>query len=126
MARGVAAALALLLVVAPGDAFARGHGRGHSSSSANSSHGSSSYRSSGSSHHSTSTHRTSHGKAKRDPEQRRAFIRSHPCPSTGKTGGTCPGYTVDHVTPLKRGGADAPGNMQWQTVQAAKAKDKWE
>jgi hypothetical protein len=30
------------------------------------------------------------------------------------------------VVPLKRGGADAPGNMQWQTIQAAKAKDKIE
>jgi hypothetical protein len=28
--------------------------------------------------------------------------------------------------PLKRGGADAPGNMQWQTKAAAKAKDKIE
>jgi hypothetical protein len=33
---------------------------------------------------------------------------------------------VDHVTPLKRGGADAPSNMQWQTKEAAKAKDKSE
>jgi hypothetical protein len=36
------------------------------------------------------------------------------------------GYVVDHVTPLKRGGSDSPSNMQWQTKQAAKAKDKWE
>jgi len=33
---------------------------------------------------------------------------------------------IDHVVALKRGGADAPSNMQWQTVQAAKAKDKIE
>jgi hypothetical protein len=33
---------------------------------------------------------------------------------------------VDHVRPLKRGGADAPNNMQWQTTQAAKEKDKTE
>jgi hypothetical protein len=26
-----------------------------------------------------------------------------------------PGYVVDHIVALKRGGADHPGNMQWQT-----------
>jgi len=37
-----------------------------------------------------------------------------------------PGYVVDHIIPLKRGGADAPSNMQWQTIAEGKAKDKWE
>jgi len=37
-----------------------------------------------------------------------------------------PGYVVDHIKPLKEGGADDPSNMQWQTVEQAKAKDKWE
>ncbi|MDQ2662806.1 MAG: HNH endonuclease [Candidatus Eremiobacteraeota bacterium] len=37
-----------------------------------------------------------------------------------------PGYIVDHVVPLACGGADAPGNMQWQTKAAARAKDRWE
>jgi hypothetical protein len=37
-----------------------------------------------------------------------------------------PGYVIDHIVPLACGGADAPSNMQWQTVAAAKAKDKWE
>ena len=55
-----------------------------------------------------------------------AFKKQSPCPSTGKTSGSCPGYVIDHVKPLKRGGADAPGNMQWQTKEAAKAKDKVE
>jgi len=36
------------------------------------------------------------------------------------------GYVVDHVVPLACGGADAPSNMQWQTAEEAKAKDKWE
>jgi hypothetical protein len=33
---------------------------------------------------------------------------------------------VDHIKPLKEGGADDPNNMQWQTVEEAKAKDKIE
>jgi hypothetical protein len=53
-------------------------------------------------------------------------MKSHPCPSTGKTHGSCPGYVVDHVQALKHGGADSPSNMQWQTKEAAKAKDTWE
>ena len=44
---------------------------------------------------------------------------------TGYTKGR-PGYVIDHVVPLKRGGADAPYNMQWQTKEEAKAKDKIE
>lgn len=71
-------------------------------------------------------HRDSHGKIARDPRATNAFKRQLPCPATGKTYGSCPGYTVDHITPLKRGGADRPGNMQWQTNEEAKRKDRWE
>ena len=86
------------------------------------------------SYHAPSTHskavvgvpRDASGKIKRDPKARADFNKQNPCPSTGKSSGACPGYTVDHVNPLKRGGADAPFNMQWQTNQAAKAKDKVE
>jgi len=70
--------------------------------------------------------RTSKGRITRSATAKRSFERSHPCPSTGKTSGACPGYVIDHVVPLKRGGADAPTNMQWQTTAAAKAKDKVE
>lgn len=55
-----------------------------------------------------------------------AFKRQHPCPATGRAKGPCPGYVIDHVTPLACGGADDPANMQWQTVAEGKAKDKWE
>jgi hypothetical protein len=54
------------------------------------------------------------------------FKHSSPCPSTGKSTGRCPGYVVDHVSPLACGGADSPYNMQWQSKEAAKEKDKWE
>jgi Ni/Co efflux regulator RcnB len=70
--------------------------------------------------------RDANGRIKRDPGARRTFQRQHPCPGTGRTSGTCPGYVVDHVVPLKRGGADKPENMQWQTKEAAKAKDRIE
>ena len=33
---------------------------------------------------------------------------------------------IDHIVPLACGGADAPANMQWQTIREAKAKDRWE
>src|SRR3989442_1825016 len=66
--------------------------------------------------------RDSHGRIKRSEVAKRDFEHHHPCPSTAKTSGACPGYVIDHVVPLKRGGADAPGNMQWQTKDAAKEK----
>jgi hypothetical protein len=55
----------------------------------------------------------------RSSSARSEFIRNNPRPYGGR-------YVVDHVVPLKRGGADAPFNMQWQSESAAKAKDKWE
>jgi hypothetical protein len=36
-----------------------------------------------------------------------------------------PGYVVDHIIPLNRGGADSPSNMQWLTKEAAKEKAGW-
>jgi hypothetical protein len=138
----VAALVAACLSVAP-PVVARGGGSAHAATSSThstaSSHGSGSARSSTSSHSSSSrsgtwshskaapwVHRDSHGKIARDPRASSSFKKQHPCPSTGKAYGSCPGYTVDHVVPLKRGGADAPHNMQWQTNEAAKQKDKWE
>lgn len=67
-----------------------------------------------------------HGRIKRSGAAKVRFEREQPCPSTGKMRGRCPGYVIDHVNPLECGGADAASNMQWQTVQAAKEKDKTE
>ena len=62
----------------------------------------------------------------RSPTVKAEFQRLHPCPSTGKTRGACPGYVKDHVVPLCAGGPDAANNMQWQTVEEGKAKDRLE
>ena len=77
-------------------------------------------------HRHSANHRSHSHRIKRSRAARDAFMRSHPCPANAHTRGACPGYVVDHVIALKRGGPDAPSNMQWQTVEAAKAKDKWE
>lgn len=66
------------------------------------------------------TRRDSHGRIQRSDWAKRIFMRM-----TGYPHGR-PGYVVDHIVPLKRGGDDMPCNMQWQTIAEAKAKDKWE
>ncbi len=66
------------------------------------------------------------GEVKRSEAAKNEFKRSHPCPANGANRGACPGYVIDHIFPLACGGADAPVNMQWQTIEAAKEKDRWE
>jgi hypothetical protein len=63
---------------------------------------------------------------KRSQSAKIEFKLEHPCPANGAHKGPCKGYVIDHIKPLACGGADAPSNMQWQTVGDAKAKDKWE
>lgn len=55
-----------------------------------------------------------------------AFKKVHPCPSTGKTSGACPGWIMDHVIPLACGGADSVGNLQWLPVESWRAKSLFE
>jgi hypothetical protein len=57
-----------------------------------------------------------------------AFVKIHACPATHKHKLPCPGYVIDHVRAagLRRASDVPPANMQWQTIAAAKAKDKWE
>ena len=62
----------------------------------------------------------------RDHKVRHAFVKVQACPSTGKHRLPCPGWVIDHVKALACGGPDAVENLQWQTVEDAKAKDKWE
>lgn len=74
----------------------------------------------------TTCSRTPSGRIKRSQTAKRSFEKANPCPATGKRGGPCPGYVIDHKRALACGGPDSPGNMQWQTKAAAKAKDKIE
>lgn len=129
--------LVLILAVLSGSftstAFAvggRGSG-GRSGGHSSGSHYSTSSRPKGSSGshwtsgHSTKTsvagvRRDTHGRIARSGAAKHDFMKQ-----TGYPDGR-PGYVVDHRIPLKRGGADTPSNMQWQTRAAAKAKDKIE
>ena len=71
--------------------------------------------------------RGANGKITRSTAAVNAFKRTNACPATGKAStASCPGYIVDHVVPLCACGEDTPGNMQWQTLSASKAKDKLE
>ncbi|MDD5462589.1 MAG: HNH endonuclease signature motif containing protein [Methylococcales bacterium] len=63
---------------------------------------------------------------KRSAAAKNDFKYSNPCPSNGSTKGPCPGYVIDHIQPLACGGVDNPNNMQWQTIDEGKEKDKWE
>jgi hypothetical protein len=64
--------------------------------------------------------RDAHGRIARSAAARKTFMMQ-----TGYPKGR-PGYIVDHALPLECGGADVPSNMQWQTVQEAKIKDRTE
>lgn len=111
-----------------------GHSSGKSSGKSSSkSTGKSSGKSSGSSSKSikSGTHHGGEKKAagvKRDKEGKIARSEKSKEDFMKKTGYPHgrPGYVVDHIKPLKEGGKDDPSNMQWQTKQDAKAKDKWE
>jgi hypothetical protein len=138
--RALVFGLILVVGLSP-EAWAKSHSSGSSHQSPSSSHYSSAtnhHHSSASGHQSagsrkisnpapaSSAERTKNGKIKRSQTAKKDFEATHTCPSTGKTSGHCPGYVIDHVKPLASGGADAPSNMQWQTVAEGKAKDKWE
>ena len=73
-----------------------------------------------------SCERDARGRIKRNLAARREFVREHPCPVTKATRGACPGFVVDHIVPLFRGGRDEASNMQWQSREEARRKDRVE
>jgi hypothetical protein len=64
--------------------------------------------------------------ATRSPAVKAEFRRLHPCPSTGKTRGACPGWEVEHSVPLCLGGpaVDTYSNLRWMRVEDHKRKTR--
>lgn len=57
---------------------------------------------------------------------KKRFKLANPCPANGRTHGKCGGYIMDHIIPLCANGSDTADNLQWQTIKAAKQKDRLE
>lgn len=77
--------------------------------------------------------RDKRGRIVRDHAAVREFKRTHVCPGTGNVEEFCFGYVVDHKTPLacacnaaELADLDRPENMQYQSIQEAREKDKTE
>jgi len=68
----------------------------------------------------TTCPRDEHGRIKRSHSEVQKFKRLTGHPRGWK------GHVVDHIVALACGGCDCVANMQWQTIEDAKAKDKWE
>lgn len=76
-------------------------------------------------------HRDSDGSISRRADVLRAYRDLYPCPSTGLTRGSCPGWNLDHTIPLACGGCDSVANLSWMPVEikrcaGAYCKDRWE
>ncbi len=70
--------------------------------------------------------RDKYGHVHRSSAARHQFRMLHPCPATGLRKGSCTGYVVDHIVALECGGKDELENLQWQTAEEGRKKDKLE
>ena len=62
--------------------------------------------------------------ASMDSPEKAEFRRMHPCPATGKTTGSCPGYVIAYIQSPKQGGAHTPMNFQWLSKAEAQGKTR--
>jgi len=73
-----------------------------------------------------SPERKSDGKIKRSASVLSAYAKIHPCPSTGLYIPSCPGWALNHKTPLACGGCDNVTNLMWMRNDAKKIVDGYE
>ncbi len=64
-----------------------------------------------------------HYRVNRPGAARLAFMREHPCPSTGVVTVNCPGWRVEYIVAPDRGGKDEPANMRWEATDVARPAD---
>ncbi|MEI6080132.1 MAG: HNH endonuclease signature motif containing protein [bacterium] len=62
--------------------------------------------------------RNNYGHIQRSEKAKNVFMKRSGYPN-GR-----PGYVVDHIIPLYKGGEDTPENMQWLTVEQHKEKHR--
>lgn len=62
--------------------------------------------------------------AQRSRSEIRKFVSVEACPATGVHKLPCPGWEVDHITPLCAGGEDRYWNMQWLSKEDHKFKTR--
>lgn len=75
--------------------------------------------------------RTADGSIRRRSDVLTAYKKLHPCPGTGRTTGACPGWALNHIVPLAKGGCDAVSNLAWIPVEVKSCADphcidRWE
>ena len=69
--------------------------------------------------------RNKDGTIKRRSDVLTAYKKLHPCPVTGKTTGACPGWAINHVIPLAKGGCDSVVNLNWLPAQVKSCSSPW-
>lgn len=61
-----------------------------------------------------------HHRIPRPDDARLAFMQQQPCPATGQFTTNCPGWRVEFIVPLERGGTNTPSNMKWERTDVTR------